>query len=393
MLTEVGCVERRARLWAKIPSEYEWLLIADPRHIQYLSNFWVPPLSFSGGERALLLLEREQRATLLADNFTAKSASGKPYVDREELHTWYDHKHSVTNRDLALLEAVKRIRDRLYGRIGAVEAEWLPLAASEVLAADHESHTLKSTNANPGVEDGSIDLGTLIRTLRRQKLSDEIDLLRKCMAATAAGQDRAREVIKPGMTEFEVYREVHAAALASVGRPAYIYGDFRAANAENPKVGGAPTDFRLQNGDMYILDFSVVIDGYRSDFTNTFVVGGKPTAAQQEMYDICRKGMLAGEKVLKAGTLAKDVHAAVYSAMQTSPYGATFTHHAGHGIGLAHPEAPILVPESDDVLVTGDVITLEPGVYVKGVGGIRIEHNYLITESGYECLSPHTIAL
>lgn len=393
MLTEVGCVERRARLWGEVPAEYDWLLIADPRHVLYLSNFWVPPLSFSGGERALLLLEREQRATLLADNFTAKSASGKHYVDREEVHPWYDHKHSVINRDVALFEAVKRIRDKVYGRTGAVESEWLPLAASEILAADHESHTLRNSTAAPEGKDGSIDLGTLIRGLRRKKHPDEIDLLRKCMAATAAGQVRAREVIQAGMTEFDVYRQVHAAALASTGRPAYIYGDFRAANAENPKVGGAPTDYRLQNGDMYILDFSVVLDGYRSDFTNTFVVGGKPTAGQQEMYDTCRKGMAAGEKVLKAGTPAKDVHAAVYNAMQSSPFGATFTHHAGHGIGLAHPEAPILVPESDDILIAGDVITLEPGVYVKGVGGIRIEHNYLITETGYECLSPHTIAL
>lgn len=391
MLTEVGCVERRAQLWTSIPDEYEWLLIADPRHVHYLSNFWVPPLSFSGGERALLLLEREQRATLLADNFTAKSASGKHFVDREEIHTWYDHKHSVTNRDLALLETVKRIRDRVYGRIGAVESEWLPLAASEILAADHESHSLRSTK--PDSVDGAVDLGTLLREQRRRKLPDELELLRKCMVATAAGQVRAREVIQAGMTEFDVYREVHAASLAAVGRPAYIYGDFRAANAANPKVGGAPTDYRLQNGDMYILDFSVVLDGYRSDFTNTFVVGGKPNAAQQEMYDTCRKGMAAGEKLLKAGTPAKEVHAAVHGAMQSSPYGATFTHHAGHGIGLAHPEAPILVPESEDILVAGDVITLEPGVYVKGVGGIRIEHNYLIAESGYECLSPHTIAL
>lgn len=393
MLTEVGCAERRARLWNAIPPEFEWLLIADPRHVHYLSNFWIPPLSFSGGERALLLLEREQRATLLADNFSAKSSSGQHYVDREEVSTWYDHRHSVVNRDLALFEAVKKIRDRVYGRIGAVEAEWLPLAASEVLAADHESHTLRSSIALIDGEDGSIDLGTLIREQRRKKLPDEVELLRKCMLATAAGQARAREVIREGISEFDVYREVHAAALESVNRPAYIYGDFRAANPDLPKVGGPPTQYRLQNGDMYILDFSVVIDGYRSDFTNTFVVGGKPTPEQKEMFDLCRRGMQAGENLLIAGRPAKDIHAAVYDVMQVSPFGATFTHHAGHGIGLAHPEAPILVPESEDLLVSGDVITLEPGVYVKGIGGIRIEHNYLITESGFERLSPHNIAL
>ena len=74
-------------------------------------------------------------------------------------------------------------------------------------------------------------------------------------------------------------------------------------------------------------------------------------------------------------------------------YGQFFPHHAGHGLGLGHPEPPILVPHSEDVLLAGDVVTLEPGLYVPGVGGIRIEHNYQITESGSVCLSQHEIAL
>jgi hypothetical protein len=81
MLTLEGCLARRERLWGLVPEDVEWLLIADPRHVQYLSNFWVQPLSFSGGERALLLLEREGPATLMADNFTFRSAVHEPYVN------------------------------------------------------------------------------------------------------------------------------------------------------------------------------------------------------------------------------------------------------------------------------------------------------------------------
>jgi len=111
------------------------------------------------------------------------------------------------------------------------------------------------------------------------------------------------------------------------------------------------------------------------------------------LFDLCEAAMRAGEETLKAGTAASDVHAAVAAPFRDAGYGDAFPHHAGHGIGLAHPEPPILVPDSRDVLLAGDVVTLEPGAYVQGIGGMRIEHNYLITDSGYERLSNHVISL
>ena len=159
MLTKEGCLARRERLWNAVPDGTEWLLIADPRHIHYLSNFWVHPLSFSGGERGLLLLERANGATLLADNFTLRSAAGEPIVDREVVEDWYDHRHSVINRDHALLTALKLIADRLYGRPGAVEAEWLPLGAWEVLGLDQESHSISREVQEPQNGSAAVDLG------------------------------------------------------------------------------------------------------------------------------------------------------------------------------------------------------------------------------------------
>ena len=211
------------------------------------------------------------------------------------------------------------------------------------------------------------------------------------MQATDAGHARAREVIHSGVSELEIYREVQSAALNAAGCPGLVYGDFRAVNAESPKAGGLPTDYRLQTGDLFILDYSVVLDGYRSDFTNTYAVG-KPTDQQEMLFRLCEAGMQQGEAVLKAGARAADVYAAVSRPMDEAGYG-PLPHHAGHGIGLAHPEPPILVPESDDILQAGDVVTIEPGMYVEGIGGMRIEHNYLVTESGCERLSNHVISL
>ena len=391
MLTEQGCQTRRQRLWDAVPESAEWLLVADPRHVYYLSNFLVSPFGFSTGERGLLLLERSGEATLFADNFTSKSVAEEPFVDREVVGDWYDHQHSVINRDHALIRALGTVSDRLYGRDGVIEAEWLPLGCWEVLGLDHESHSI--TREAGSVEDAAApaDLGTVLRQLRRQKEPDEIALMKECMRATDAGHARAREVVREGVSEFEVFRAVHAAALEAAGRPASIYGDFRGLNAQRPKAGGLPTDYTLQNGDLFLLDYSVLLDGYRSDFTNAYAVG-QPSDEQEMLFRLCESAMSHGEDTLKADTPAKDVFAAVSKPLKEAGYG-PLGHHAGHGIGMAHPEPPILVPNSDDILKAGDVVTLEPGLYIEGIGGMRIENNYLITETGYEKLSNHVISL
>jgi Xaa-Pro aminopeptidase len=383
MLTKDGCLSRRRRLWEAVDPQIQWLLIADPRHINYLANFWIHPLSFSAGERGLLFLERDNGATLLCDNLAIGSAAAEPHVDRQVIETWYDHQHSALNRDHALLKALQQITAQLAGRPGLVETESLPAAAWELLpAADIRNRPLSE---NP------ISLGSAIRLLRRQKETDELTLLRQCMRAGDAGHARAWDVIRTGVSEMDVFREVQQVAIATAARPGLIYGDFRATTNKQPHLGGLPTAYRLRLGDLFILDYSVVLNGYRSDFTNTIAVG-VPTIRQQEMFQICAAALKSGESVLRAGTRAADVYAAVSQPFVDAGK-PPLPHHAGHGIGLAHPEPPIFVPHSDDVLMAGDVVTLEPGSYEVGVGGMRFEHNYLITETGCERLSNHRISL
>lgn len=380
MLTEAGCLARRERLWRALPDGVDWVVVADSRHVQYLGNFWVQPLSFSFGERALLLLQRTGAVTLLADNFTRRSAATEPCVDREVIETWYDHQHAVTNRDHILLHALKAVADEVRGRHGLVETEWLPLAAAEVLGIE------KTDPLGP-------DLGSVLRKLRRQKEPDEIALMKLCMRATEAGHRRAREVIRPGVSELEVYREVQAAAITEAGRPAIVYGDFKTTNATTPKAGGLPVNGgkTLEAGDLFILDYSVMLDGYRSDFTNTYAVGD-PSDKQRRLFDACAAALAHGETVLKAGVAASEVYREVSGVLEHAGFG-KLGHHAGHGLGLGHPEPPILVADSTDTLLAGDVVTLEPGAYVEGIGGVRVEHNYRITADGCERLSQQDIRL
>ncbi len=228
--------------------------------------------------------------------------------------------------------------------------------------------------------------------MRRRKDPDEIALLKECMRATEAGHRLGAKTSGLGMTELDVYVGVNGACTQAAKQAVIVYGDF-AVSPGPERRGGPPTERVLEPGDMFILDFSVVIRHYRSDFTNTLVVGKEPRPDQQRLYDLCMAAMAAGEKELRGGRPCLTVYEAVRDVFDRAGAGEYFPHHAGHGLGLSHPEAPYLVREADETLQAGDVVTLEPGMYVPNVGGIRIEHNYLITETGYERLSNHTIAL
>ena len=383
MLTAAGCKSRRERLWASVPETVEWILVTNPRHVNYLCGFSVNPLSFSAGERAMLLLERDDSATLFADNFARRSAACEPFVTNEVIAAWYDHKTSVSNRSRAVISALGSHVDKLKSRVGLLESDWFPAEALALI----DFKMLHSAYS----DEQTMDVSNAIRALRRFKEADELELLMTCMAAGDAGHASARKTITPGVSELDVYRAVQDAAVTKAGRAVAVYGDFRATNAETFKAGGLPTDYVLKDGDLMIVDYSVVINGYRSDFTNTYAVG-TPTADQQRMADACIAAVDAAQSVLRADLPAKNVYFAASQVLEEADFG-KLRHHAGHGLGLEHPEAPILVPESTDTLINGDVVTIEPGAYVEGIGGMRFEHNYFITKGGCERLSNHELGL
>jgi len=361
MLTADGCRARRVRLWEALRNRVDVpaLVLADPVHLRYLANFYVDPFSLGADFGGVLVVRPDGHATLYHDRRLPESVQAA-HVDRREVVSWYDGQTPGHGpRRLALRPAVEanggRIHDALADPSGPVVIE-------------------------------------AITQLRRKKDPDELDVLRACMRATDAGHAWARQNIRAGMTELDVYEGVFAACATAAGRPAVVYGDF-AVSPGSARRGGPPTKQVLRDGDMFILDYSVVLFGYRSDFTNTLVVGGKPNSDQRGLFDACVAAMKAGERALKAAASCQSVYDAVRGALAAAGLAEHFPHHAGHGLGLSHPEAPFFVRQSAESLVAGDVVTLEPGVYVDGVGGIRIEHNYHVTADGFERLSNHAISL
>ncbi len=360
MLTSEGCCARRQRLLDHLRPDGP-LLLGDPLNLRYFANFYVDPFSLGADFGGLLLIRLDGHATLYHDHRVPQSVEAA-HADERVPIKWYDGKSA----------ALRARRMILHDVVGYAGTE----------GRVHDSLT----------DPLSPDLWRTVTALRRSKDPDEVELLRACMRATEAGHAWARANARPGMTELDVYNGVFAECTRSAGRPVVVYGDFVVSPGQSRR-GGPPTERVIAAGESFILDYSVVIQGYRSDFTNTLVVGSEPTAEQRRLFELCVAAMAEGEKRLRDGVACYDVYQALRGVFEAAGVAQHFPHHGGHGLGVSHPEPPFIVEGASETLVAGDVVTLEPGLYVDGVGGVRIEHNYLITDSGFERLSNHNISL
>ncbi len=358
MLTLEGCRTRRERFLDRL-RPVQALLLADPINLRYLANFHVDPFSLGADFGGLLLLHPDGHTKHFHDNRLPASAK-QAHVDETVVVPWYDGQTPGRGpRQLILQDVVQT-----HG--------------------GHIHDSLASPQSQPIFE--------TLADLRRVKDTDEIAVLKKCMKATDAGHAWARQNVRAGMSELEVYTGIAQACMLAADQAAIVYGDFTVSPG-SAKRGGPPTDHKLIDGEMLILDFSVVLSGYRSDFTNTLVGGGKPKPEQRRLFDLAVAAMESGERELRAGASCLRVYNAVRGVFEKAKLADQFPHHAGHGLGLSHPESPYFVRGANETLQAGDVVTLEPGLYVDGIGGIRIEHNYLIADNGFERLSGHEITL
>ena len=367
-LTASGCQSRRERLIEQV--EAELIIISNPRHVQYLTGFFVTPLVLAHHAPIFLLIETASgKTTLLMQNMLGRFAEGT-YVDTIEAYAWYNGKDAGVPIFQKALDSLNAHLDKLSFSIAGVEIGSLP----------YGTH----------VKDVS-DITAILLEMRRHKDPDELELIRSSISAIEAGHKAVRSQIRPGLTEIDVFNIMMSAIAKQAGHPIVPMGDF--AGGERAFQGGGPaTSLELQAGDLMILDIFPIINGYKGDFTTTLAVSGELSSQQAKLQKALLDGMAAGEAMLRPGVRAGDVHGAVMDELRIEGFAEGFRHHAGHGLGLSHPEAPYFVTNSDEILREGDVVTLEPGSYNKAEGyGARIEHNYLITEYGYKQLSHHIL--
>ncbi len=225
--------------------------------------------------------------------------------------------------------------------------------------------------------------------LRRRKDPDELARLRKAIAGTAAMHARAREIIEPGVNELHVFNELQAAAVREYGEMMTGTGNDYASGER----GGHPRNRKIEAGELYILDLGPAFRGYFADNTRVTAVNHIPTDEQHKAWEHILKVFSLVERSVKPGKSCKELFQEAYAWLnQAKPW--TFNHHLGHGIGLFPHEAPHLNPNWDDIFQVGEVFAVEPGLYGEGLRrGIRLENNYLVTETGVELLTPFPLAL
>jgi Xaa-Pro dipeptidase len=225
----------------------------------------------------------------------------------------------------------------------------------------------------------------LIREMRKIKDRQEIELVRKACNLTSEGMRVAFETIRSGIKEKEVAAEVEY-AMRKKGSDGTGFDTIIASGANSAFPHGSCSNRIIREGDLVAVDLGATYEFYRSDMTRTFTAG-KPSEKQRKIYETVKLAHQKAFEAIKPNISAREVDAAARQVIEAAGYGEFFVHNLGHGVGLEVHEAPILSPDSKDILATGNVVTDEPGIYLPGYGGVRIEDTVLVTKDGAEKLT------
>ena len=228
-------------------------------------------------------------------------------------------------------------------------------------------------------------LGNMLREIRRTKNAVELKKIKASLALSEYALSKTLEKISAGMSETEV-AAILEGYMRSEGAEKTSFDTICASGIRSALPHGMASGKIIEKGDFLTLDFGCVLDGYCSDITRTFVIGSI-TDYQKEIYSIVLKAQLQAEKVIVSGILAKEADATARNIINSHGYGKKFGHSLGHGVGLEIHELPNLSPRSTATLCPGDVVTVEPGIYIENFGGVRIEDMVYIGEKNAEILT------
>ena len=227
-----------------------------------------------------------------------------------------------------------------------------------------------------------------LMALRSIKDDNELAAMGKAIGVAERAIERLIPHIKIGMTEKQVAAQL-TAILLDEGGDSIAFGPIVSAGPNGASPHAMPGERPLTNGDLLVIDWGVFVDGYPSDITRTFAVG-EIDDELSHIYDIVRQANEAGKQAAKPGATGQDVDRAARKVITDAGYGDQFFHRTGHGLGLEVHELPGMVEGNDTPLQAGNVFTVEPGIYLAGRGGVRIEDDVVVTADGCRSLTSFT---
>jgi Xaa-Pro aminopeptidase len=315
------------------------LLVTTPVNVQYLTGF--------ESSNAALLID-DSRALLFSDFRYAEAARDVQGVEFVEVER----------------HLIRGVSGHVNGRV-AFESAHLPYAAWE---------ELQRTGAE------LVPSAGLVERLRAVKSAEELERIERATEITNGAYERLAQERFVGRTErdiawiFDSFQHelgAHASAFPTL-----------VASGPNGAIPHAHTGDRvIERGETVVVDAGAVFEGYVSDCTRTFVTG-ELTDELQRAYDVCLEAQLAALDAVRIGVTGNDADAVARAEITDAGFGKNFGHGLGHGVGLLVHEAPTLRPESADVLEQNNVVTVEPGIYLPGLGGIRIEDLVVVRDDG-----------
>jgi Xaa-Pro aminopeptidase len=343
------CCRQRQTLFAKrlAAAGCEAAILSDRRNVHYFSGFWTREVF-----RPFLAV-REDGLTILA---VVSKPAASPFVDQlveypgAYLGTLVDDpRESASELLKSLLQGVRQIG--FDGEAGIVSQ--------------------------------------LLRDLRRKKQPDEVALIEHSVHASEAIYSNARKTVRPGLSEWTLYVNSLSIASEFVGEPIGELGnDFQSGS-----IGGPPRHRPMVDGELLPLDVSVVVRGYHADLCRTFAIGSHPSNLQKEAHKRVTEALNFAAETIKPGVSCRKLYEDA-ARMLGGHRDWEFPHHLGHGIGLSAHESPRLNPHWDDHFAEGDVVTVEPGLYSPELsGGVRLEQDFVVTQTGVRCLSTFPLDL